>query len=252
MRHAFYRSEHSSDLMSSLPERGSTTAFIGENVGMKRRSEQCCLIVKWSTAHVTSRRFKGSSLIEKIRWFTHIKLSQFLTNSGSLFKWPPPSSVCLCYRVPGLFTHTHTHTIGYGFLSVARGDAHVEQEQQASPNIFGRDFPRQHDDLYHKSGWENVNETKDRRTSALIWWRRNKGPAKLSQDHVRAHTWGTDKVEAIVLIWMQIWKDGRESRKGDPLILSSVAARGMAGSVAGVGVCGWGHRLRRCMKILHH
>lgn len=69
----FYRSEDSSDLMSSLPERGSTTAFISGKVGMKRRSEQCCLIVKWSTAHVTSRWFKASSVIERIRQFTHIK-----------------------------------------------------------------------------------------------------------------------------------------------------------------------------------
>lgn len=64
--------------------------------------------------------------------------------------------------------------------------------------------------------WENVNETKDRRTPALIWCRRNEERAKLSQDHVCADTWGTDEVEATVLIWMQIWKDGQRKQERWP------------------------------------
>lgn len=127
-----------------------------------------------------------------------------------------------------LVQSTGSHTLGYGYLSVARGDAHVEREQQTSPSLFGRVFPRQQRIWIIKvqSGWENVNETKDRRTPAFIWWRRNEEQAKLSQDHVCADTWGTDEVEAIVLSWMQIWKMGREGRKGDPLIWSSVCCEG--------------------------
>lgn len=71
------------------------------------------------------------------------------------------------------------------------------------------------------SKWENVNETKDGQTLALIWWRRNEERGKLSQDHVHADTWETDEEEAIVFVWMQIQEGAEDGERqhiriGDP------------------------------------
>lgn len=125
---------------------------------------------------------------------------------------------------------TSSHTVG--FLCVARGDARGEQRQQTSPSYLAVFFQ---DNTWIwiikvQSRWENVNEPQDKRRPALIWWRRNEEPAKLSQDHVRADTWETDEVEAIVLMWMQIRRDGERKQGRWP---TSSQAQFVAGGVVG-------------------
>lgn len=169
---------------------------------------------------------------------------------------PTVKVVCACvfniYTAASIFRwlmiQRATSSRAIGFLSVARGDARGEQRQQTSPSYLAAFFQ---DNTWIwiikvQSRWENVNEPRDKRGPALIWWRRNEEPAKLSQDHVRADTWETDEVEAIVLIWMQIRRDGERKQGRWP---TSSQARFVAGGM--VGSAG-GHRLRCCLEILRH
>ena len=173
----------------------------------------CC--VKYCKCD-TSRHREGNTVAQRIHNFLP---------AAKRKQWPPPSSGGLWYIYrPSNATRR---------LFVAQGDARRESDNIGRP--FGPSvFP---DNIRIwiikvRCKWENVNETKDRQTLALIWWTRNEERGKLSQDHVRADTWETDEVEAIVFIWMQRQRGQRKHiRIGDPPAL--FVARRRAGSNRG-------------------
>ncbi len=170
-------------------------------------------------------------------WISLTKNPQFLTCSQGK-QWLPPSSGGLWY----IYKPSNPTRC----LFVAQGDAHGEQGRQHHPPICSSVFLDNTRIWIIKvwSKWENVNETKDRHTLALIWWTRNAERGKLPQDHVHADTWETDEVEAIVLIWMQILSGGAEDgerkhiRIGDPqLCLLPVEELDQTGDPRGWAVC---------------
>lgn len=222
--------------MSSFPSRGSTTA-------VKRRSVPCCLIVEWSTAHVTYqdglkaslwRSVSGGSLMENVLNFSHTVEFFFFLN-GRL-------------HVQVAYDAVHkasSHAIGYWFPLRCSG---WRRQRTRAADIIQPCFSQDNTRIWIikvQSRRENVNETKDKRAPALIWWRRNEERAKLSQDHVCTDTWETDEVEATVLIWMQIEERWEKAGKVTHLFKNSVCCHRNS-RISG------GHRLRYCMKILCH